>query len=94
MIFEPQYFSPEDDVKCIHCDKLFNHRVGGIVWQGKQASPGMKETFICSRCAPEVVPAILNDFMKMDACMYAQKRRMQYIIDAGEKAKDLIQYLK
>lgn len=92
MIFHPQIFAPEDGVKCIHCDQEYNHRVGGILWQGRQDGPGFKETFICSSCASEVVPGILKDFMAMDAFHNTQKRRMQYIIDAGENAKSFIKY--
>lgn len=94
MIFEPQHFAPDENVTCIHCDKKFNHRIGGILWQGHQDKEGFKETFICSHCSIKVVPAILNDFINLDCWVMADKRHMQYMIDAGEKAKEMIQYAK
>lgn len=94
MILEPQIWAPDDGVKCIHCNKPYDCRIGGILWQGDQDSPGFKETLICPKCATEVVPAIVRDFMRMECSWHTHKRRMQYIIDAGEKAKQIISYTR
>lgn len=94
MIFVPQIFEPDESIKCIHCDNPYSHRVGGIVWQGKQDVPGFKETLICAKCVAEVIPGLVKDFMTLEQSMDVSKRRWKYIIDAGEKAKDRIQYAK
>lgn len=90
MILEPQFWAPEDYVRCIHCNKPYNFRVGGILWQGDQDKPGFKETLICGKCLPEVIPGLLKDFIGLERSMYTDKRRLQYLIDAGEKAKFIL----
>lgn len=92
MIYVPQYSEPDESVRCMNCDTLFSHRVGGIIWQGMQDAPGLKETLICAKCVSDVVPCLVNDFMNLDQSMNVSKTRLQYLIDAGEIAKDRIQY--
>jgi hypothetical protein len=85
MVIEPQPFAPSDSEQCINCGKPYDARIGGILWHGHKDAPGFKETFICSSCAPTVIPAFALDLVNLGVSRCSQ-RSLKHLIEAGKAA--------
>jgi len=93
MIIPAQPFAPETDTPCIHCGEVYDHRIGGIVWNGYYSAIA-KDTFICGNCAKDCVPALVNDLMKTEDWWKMKKRRAQYILDAAKKIEQMLPFME
>jgi hypothetical protein len=89
MVIEPIINEHGQPIKaCFHCDAEITIENGGILWWG-----ATQQVSLCGDCARRVIPAMVKDFTRLEiAFVSTEKRRLKYIVEAGEEAKKILNY--